>query len=115
DVRPAELGPGGAADRRHERLGGGVGEAGHGGAGVVVDDDLGQPAVREDLPDVGDGLLLGAVGGVPVVDDDGAGVRDDVGGDAALDADRVEPFVVLQAVNDRAAGLVRRQLRQDRG
>ncbi|CAM5197749.1 hypothetical protein LSPH26S_02210 [Lysinibacillus sphaericus] len=114
-VGPAELGVRAAADGLHEGLGGRVGEAGQGAGALVVDDELRDVAVGEDLADVRQGLGRGAVGGVAVVDRDGAGVGDDVGGDAALDRDRVEALVVLQAVDGGLARLVGGEAGEDRG
>ena len=110
-VGPAQLGPRGAAHGRGERRRGRALQARPGAAGHV---GHGHRPAREDLLDVGPGLLRRPVGGKPVVHGDHALVRDHVAGHAAAHADRVQPLVVGQPVDVGLAGLVVAQDVEDR-
>src|SRR5512145_3431126 len=111
-VGPSELRVRGPADSLHESRSRGDAEAGHRRRSGVGHLDL-EPV--EDLVHVRDRLLLGPVGRKAVVDGHGAGVRQDVARDAAIDEDRVEPLAVLQPVDDRTPRLVGGEPVEDRG
>jgi hypothetical protein len=109
-VGPAELGPGGPADRRDERGRGRVRKAGPGPLGDV---DHGHRPGGEQGADEIRRLLAIAVRREPVIDRDYAFVRHDVPGHPAADGDGVQPLVVAQPVDFRLPGRVPAQHVQD--